>query len=74
MKEILGRKNKAITALIRIQDYGITEHEIFVQDLKSRGKGGPNIIFKQVVRRGICSDHNNAKNDLAFLSIRSPFQ
>jgi hypothetical protein len=28
MNEILGRKNKAISALIRIQDYGITEDEI----------------------------------------------
>ncbi len=28
MNEILGRKNKAINALIRIQNYGITEDEI----------------------------------------------
>jgi hypothetical protein len=74
MNEILGRKNKEITALIIIQNYGITEDEIFVQATVSRGKGGPNILCKQVVRSGICGDHNNAKNDLAFLPIRRPFQ
>jgi hypothetical protein len=53
MNEILGRKNKAITALNKIQNYGMTEDEIFVQATRSRRKGGPNIIFKQVIRRGI---------------------
>jgi hypothetical protein len=45
-------ENKAITALITIQNYGMTEDEIFVQATRSRRKGGPNIIVKQVIRRG----------------------
>ena len=47
MNEILGRKNKAITASIRIQYYGVTEDEIF-EATKSVGKGGPDLIVKQV--------------------------
>jgi hypothetical protein len=30
----------------------MTEDEIFVQATRSRRKGGPYIIFKQVIRRG----------------------